>query len=596
MAEIEEGQYSLTQGRKCKFIFQLKLTDTAVKALDTYQSQGSPSKQITIAFNDKQGKIEIPGKAGTGKSVPFHFTINDLTSELLGMEHYKTSHQSTDEMRILGGVSRKMQISATSDSFKNTYNKIKQVKVNEKRSHTISQPGVTKPLKKRPRPQHSPTNQGFVHSITSTVKSDTSSSAANNGDQAGKRTRTKPKHSSAGIVTSTNQITSSTSSSLTSSDNNRSLQETIIHILMLGPQKMINIQSRVLKHHKQLDRNNLSSAVLQVATYDQIHRFYKLQSQHHSLINPEWIGYTEDEKVIIRRKKTELLTPRKQPTPRVEPSPRRHDDESTNAIQTKVRISLYQTNEKKDSPLDEPSETLLPSDYAPSDVISSSTVICDTLVDKYHPSDDVDSIASPKDETQSPPWSRDVTASSRHVNSDCEVKETSSSKGVEKKSRNSESFRKTLSVDFQMKFPEIENDETRDSYMKHGSDLETQYLKLKQKLIVYQKRFQKVLDQHEAETTSSGRNKIEKYINDQLDQLFQRSDYKADMSRYMMFHSQMLFIAKRIHDYDVMTKKLVGKDANFNVECLLVNDESQSNSLILNAYRHSKYELPDNLA
>ena len=84
-----------------------------------------------------------------------------------------------------------------------------------------------------------------------------------------------------------------------------------------------------------------------------------------------------------------------------------------------------------------------------------------------------------------------------------------------------------------------------------------------------------------------------------------------------MFHSQMLFIAKRIHDYDVMTKKLVGKDANFNVdvtipalECLglvrvlfpawspllAVDDESQSNSLILNAYRHSKYELPDNLA
>ena len=29
---------------------------------------------------------------------------------------------------------------------------------------------------------------------------------------------------------------------------------------------------------------------------------------------------------------------------------------------------------------------------------------------------------------------------------------------------------------------------------------------------------------------------------------------------------------------------------------LAVDDESQSNSLILNAYRHSKYELPDNLA
>uniref|UniRef100_A0A3Q0S8W0 Elongation factor RNA polymerase II n=1 Tax=Amphilophus citrinellus TaxID=61819 RepID=A0A3Q0S8W0_AMPCI len=126
MAALKEEQcYGLSCGRVSNgsnvSVFHVKLTDSALRAFEGYQSTKVLSSWPLIRFNGNQGKISIPRSENSSELQTFSFYLSNVGRDnpqgsFDCIQQYITSEGSI-QLDCLGGIQDKITVCATDDSY-----------------------------------------------------------------------------------------------------------------------------------------------------------------------------------------------------------------------------------------------------------------------------------------------------------------------------------------------------------------------------------------------------------------------------------------------------------------------------------------------
>nr|XP_002128540.1 RNA polymerase II elongation factor ELL isoform X1 [Ciona intestinalis] len=434
--DLSEGEYALQQNTSNIQIIQLKLTDSALRAVESYQNlQGDRVSKPTIRFNGNQGSIRIPTDGGNDtQTFTFQLSALNQSAAIDGVQQYYTG-DTRGRISIMGAIQHKITVNANDESYNATRKRMTLVKEQEQKTSTkeIKQPsssklGKKKLVNRRIRDQHlnnvrtstpppgRPTNNtSFARSASplTTAPNRSVSPVTGSVSEAGIRNKTKP------ILSS---FASSSSQPTTAQSGGKPLSERVTHYLALRPLKFQELMIRLSRDQGQPDAAKLRGILQQVAASRTVGmgvQEFVLNKQLLNEVHADWPGYTEEERVQVRRKLAEFTIKssenRKRPaggTPETatrdtpNTSPQSKNEDYTNPLRKKQRVSLYQktspSGPRSVSPLETSGMLSLSSTVAPA-IISGKIA---QLKEEETPSASFDRNSSPKkknaDENQRP--------------------------------------------------------------------------------------------------------------------------------------------------------------------------------------------------
>ncbi|XP_078283163.1 RNA polymerase II elongation factor ELL isoform X3 [Rhinoraja longicauda] len=282
----EERSFGLSCGRRagCRqrlSIYHLKLTDTALRALEAYERLAASSPdQPVICFQGKQGQyIKIPApKSECHDGVRcFSFYLStdskDKPQASFDCIHQYVSSFERNQLECLGSIQDKITVCATDDSYQMTRDRMSQVEKESWSRATIEiKPGTS--------------YQGTRKPIS--VRKQTTSPATD-GVPVQKQSPT----SNLCLGVKKNHVTSITQ---------KPLRDRITHLLALKPYKkpeLIVWLEREKANPK--DKAELSCILDQVAKLNVKDNSYTLKDELYKEIQQDWPGYSDEEKQLIRR-------------------------------------------------------------------------------------------------------------------------------------------------------------------------------------------------------------------------------------------------------------------------------------------------------
>ncbi|XP_048471921.1 RNA polymerase II elongation factor ELL isoform X4 [Rhincodon typus] len=276
-------------------LFHVKLTDTAVRALEAYRRlAASLPNQPVICFQGNQGQyIKIPApKSDCHDGVRcFSFYLStdskDKPQASFDCIHQYVSSFEKDQLDCLGSIQDKITVCATDDSYQMTRERVSQVEKESWSRTTIeikpdsSCQGVRKP----------------VHFRKQTV------SPAGDGIPLRKPSPTM--NPSFGMKK--NCISTVTQ---------RPLKDRLIHLLALKPYKKPELLLWLEREKANpKDKTELSSVLEQVAKVNvKDNNSYTLKDELYKEIQQDWPGYSDEEKQLIRRHLIRLTFMKRQPS------------------------------------------------------------------------------------------------------------------------------------------------------------------------------------------------------------------------------------------------------------------------------------------
>ncbi|XP_061583812.1 RNA polymerase II elongation factor ELL2 [Cololabis saira] len=305
-ALCEDGSYGLNCGQQGGrvSVLHVKLTETALRAVETYQAQtqtqtqhqqslqghrsqqsrpsrpgctNAPSLQPTIQFKGLQGCVKIP-KTDSSSSDTFHsfdFYLSNVGKDnpqgSFECIHQYVSSSGASHLALLATVQDKVTVCATSDSYQVTRERMTQaVEDTRERGTKVIKPGGQYRGKQ-------------VH---------TRKPALSAPDVVPERKRSTP-------INPANTIRKCLSNNPVSQ---RPFRDRIIHLLALKSYKKLEILGRLQRDGiNQKDRNSLGTSLQQVANLNPKDNTYSLKEFIYRDVQREWPGYSEDEKIQIDR-------------------------------------------------------------------------------------------------------------------------------------------------------------------------------------------------------------------------------------------------------------------------------------------------------
>ncbi|XP_038572079.1 RNA polymerase II elongation factor ELL [Micropterus salmoides] len=277
MAALKEEQcYGLSCGRVSNgsnvSVFHVKLTDSALKAFEGYQSSKVLSSQPLIRFNGNQGKISIPRSENSSELQTFTFYLSNVGRDnpqgsFDCIQQYITSEGSI-QLDCLGGIQDKITVCATDDSYQKARESMAQVEEETRsRSAIVIKPGgryVGKKVQiRKPAPGLS--------------------------DVAPLRRTSRP------VIISSSTLKKGTAQ-------HRPLRERLIHLLALKPYKKPELILRLQKDGLlPLDKDSLDSHLQQVANLNGRENIFTLKDFLYKEIQKDWPGYTEGDQQLLKR-------------------------------------------------------------------------------------------------------------------------------------------------------------------------------------------------------------------------------------------------------------------------------------------------------
>ncbi|XP_034440168.1 RNA polymerase II elongation factor ELL [Hippoglossus hippoglossus] len=277
MAALKEEQcYGLSCGRVSNgsnvSVFHVKLTDSALKAFEGYQSGKVLSSRPLIRFNGNQGKISIPRSENTSELHTFTFYLSNVGRDnpqgsFDCIQQYITSEGSI-QLDCLGCIQDKITVCATDDSYQKARENMAQVEEETRsRSAIVIKPGgryVGKKVQiRKPAPGLS--------------------------DIAPSRRTSRP-------------VIISSSALKKGAIQNRPLRERLIHLLGLKPYKKPELILRLQKDGLSLiDKDSLDSFLQQVANLNGKDSTFTLKDFLFKEIQKDWAGYTEGDQQLLKR-------------------------------------------------------------------------------------------------------------------------------------------------------------------------------------------------------------------------------------------------------------------------------------------------------
>uniref|UniRef100_A0A8C3A068 Elongation factor RNA polymerase II n=1 Tax=Cyclopterus lumpus TaxID=8103 RepID=A0A8C3A068_CYCLU len=298
MAALKEEQcYGLSCGRVSNgsnvSVFHVKLTDSALRAFEGYQSGKVLSSRPLIRFNGNQGKISIPRSENSSELQSFTFYLSNVGRDnpqgsFDCIQQYITSEGSI-QLDCLGGIQDKITVCATDDSYQKARENMAQVEEETRsRSAIVIKPGgryVGKKVQiRKPAPGLS--------------------------DVAPLRRTSRP------VIISSSTIKKGT-------PQHRPLRERLTHLLALKPYKKPELILRLQKDGLlPLDKDSLDSYLQQVANLNGKDNTFTLKDILYKEIQKDWPGYTEGDQQLLKRilfkyvkdeDRSHCLTPHKRP-------------------------------------------------------------------------------------------------------------------------------------------------------------------------------------------------------------------------------------------------------------------------------------------
>uniref|UniRef100_A0A3B4Y2G3 Elongation factor RNA polymerase II n=1 Tax=Seriola lalandi dorsalis TaxID=1841481 RepID=A0A3B4Y2G3_SERLL len=277
MAALKEEQcYGLSCGRVSNgsnvSVFHVKLTDSALRAFEGYQSNKVLSSQPLIRFNGNQGKISIPRSENSSELQTFTFYLSNVGRDnpqgsFDCIQQFITSEGSI-QLDCLGGIQDKITVCATDDSYQKARESMAQVEEETRsRSAIVIKPGgryVGKKVQiRKPAPGLS--------------------------DIAPLRRTSRP------VIISSSTLKKATTQ-------HRPLRERLIHLLALKPYKKPELILRLQKDGlSQLDKDSLDSHLQQVANLNGRDNTFTLKDFLYKEIQKVWPGYTEGDQQLLKR-------------------------------------------------------------------------------------------------------------------------------------------------------------------------------------------------------------------------------------------------------------------------------------------------------
>ncbi|KAF4097724.1 RNA polymerase II elongation factor ELL [Onychostoma macrolepis] len=274
MAALKEEQcYGLSCGRVSNgsniSVYHVKLTDSALRAFEDYQSNKGLTAKPLIGFTGNQGKISIPQSENPNELRTFTFYLSNVGKDnpqgsFDCIQQYITSEGSI-QLDCLGGIQDKITVCATDDSYQKARQSMAQAEEETRsRGAIVIKPGGR-----------------YVGKRVQIRKPITGVS-----DVAPSRRTSRP------VIISSSQKKSPP----------RPLRERLVHLLALKPYRKPELLVRLTKDGlSPQDKETLDSLLQQVANLNSKDNTFTLKDCLFKEVQKDWPGYTEVDQQILKR-------------------------------------------------------------------------------------------------------------------------------------------------------------------------------------------------------------------------------------------------------------------------------------------------------
>ncbi|KAM9341142.1 RNA polymerase II elongation factor ELL-like [Symphorus nematophorus] len=332
MSALRENQcYGLSSGKLSRggnvSVFHVKLTDSAARAIGSFQNGKGWSSHPTICFNGNQGRITIPCSENRDELRIFTFGVTNVARDNPHGSFDCVQQLSTgaaEELSCLGVIQKKMTVKATDDS----YDKVRQSMVQaeeETRSRgaivikhggrfqgkkvTVRPPAPALASLTKPRPSS--------QSLLGNIRRGVGMSKVKKGACASNR-------KSVGNV------------------QERPLRERVTHLLALRPYKRPDLILRLQKDGLTAgDKDMLDSVLREVGQLNRRDNAFVLKDVLYKELQKDWPGYTSGDQQLLKRILVRRLFPPQQnllTVPEAQVSPLRDTPNSSPAHRPKPSL------------------------------------------------------------------------------------------------------------------------------------------------------------------------------------------------------------------------------------------------------------------
>ncbi|XP_070699092.1 RNA polymerase II elongation factor ELL-like [Pempheris klunzingeri] len=292
MSSLRENQcYGLSSGKLHRggniSVFHVKLTDSAARAIGSFQNGKGWSSHPTICFNGNQGRITIPCSENIDELRVFTFGVTNVARDNPHGSFDCVQQLSTgadEELSCLGVIQKKMTVNATDDSYDKARQSMAQAE-EETRSRgaivikhggryqgkkvTVRAPAPALASLTRPRPSS--------QSRLSNIKKGLGVSKVKKGACESNR-------KGVGDV------------------QERPLRERVTHLLALRPYKRPELILRLQKDGlTDADKDMLDSVLMEVGQLNSRDKTFVLKDGLYKDLQKDWPGYTSGDQQLLKR-------------------------------------------------------------------------------------------------------------------------------------------------------------------------------------------------------------------------------------------------------------------------------------------------------
>ncbi|XP_076605494.1 RNA polymerase II elongation factor ELL-like isoform X1 [Chaetodon auriga] len=292
MSALKESQcYGLSSGKLSRggnvSVFHVKLTDSAARAIGSFQNRKGCSSHPTICFNGNQGRITIPCSENRDEMRIFTFGVTNVARDNPHGSFDCVQQLSTgaaEELSCLGVIQKKMTVNATDDSYDKARQSMAQAEEETRsRGAIVIKHGGRYQGKKV-------TVRAPAPALASLTKPRNSSHALLSNIKKGVGATKPKKGACASNRKSVNDV------------QERPLRERVTHLLALRPYKRPELILRLQKDGLTAgDKDMLHSVLMEVGQLNSRDNTFVLKDSLYKELQKDWPGYTSGDQQLLKR-------------------------------------------------------------------------------------------------------------------------------------------------------------------------------------------------------------------------------------------------------------------------------------------------------
>ncbi|XP_070776177.1 RNA polymerase II elongation factor ELL-like [Enoplosus armatus] len=292
MSALKENQcYGLSSGKLNRggniSVFHVKLTDSAARAIGSFQNGKGWSSHPTICFNGNQGRISVPCSEKRDELRIFTFGVTNVARDNPHGSFdcvQQLSTRAAEELSCLGVIQKKMTVNATDDSYDKARQSMAQAEEETRSRGAI----VIK-------------HGGRYQGKKVTVRAPAPALAS----------LTKPRHSSPSLLSNIKRGVAVSKAKKGACASNRMgvddvqerpLRERVTHLLALRPYKRPELILRLQKDRLTAgDKDILDSVLMEVGHLNSRDNTFVLKDSLYKELKKDWPGYTSGDQQLLKR-------------------------------------------------------------------------------------------------------------------------------------------------------------------------------------------------------------------------------------------------------------------------------------------------------